>query len=339
MIIELILFIIGLALLVKGSDYFVKSAASIAKNLGVSGFIIGLTVVAIGTSIPELASAIFASIKQESGIIIGNVVGSNIANVGLIIGITATLYIIKGKKNMIKKDGLIMLIVVGLFLLAALNQNISRIEAGLLLVIYLLYLLFTFQTRVKLKGKFHLRAFINYILKFQYLQIIKNGFRKKKNQKKIIRKLLIKDSIILIISGFFIVLGAKYLVTEAIFFANFFNIPQTLIAISIMSIGTTLPELSVSLTAAKKGFGNIALGNILGSIIANIGLIIGISGLIHPLSLIKESVYYAIPFMIFMSLLLVIFIKTEWKLTKIEGLILLALYFLFISSLFFFTII
>jgi cation:H+ antiporter len=343
---EVLLFVLGLILLVKGSDFFVKSAASIAKKLGVSEFVIGLTLVALGTSIPELASSVIASLKQDSGIIIGNVVGSNIANIGLIIGLTASFMILKTKKEMLNRDGFIMLFAAFIFYLFAFNREITRIEAALFLLFYFGYILFLFEIKNKESDKYHFKAYIDYFFNFKYLIKIKSGvfsglknkkisLKKVKKLKNLFKAALARDFLILIISGTAIVIGAKYLVEESIFFANLLNIPSTLVGITLIAVGTSLPELSVSITAARKGYGNIVVGNIIGSNIANIFLIIGVSGLISPLSVIKQTIFYTAPFMVFMSILLLVFIRGNWRIKKIEGNIILVLYVLFIASLIF----
>ncbi|MBU0930186.1 MAG: sodium:calcium antiporter, partial [Nanoarchaeota archaeon] len=127
MIINILLLLIGLVLLVKGSGYFVSSASSIAKKLGISEFVIGLTLVAIGTSLPELVSSIFASIKHESGFVIGTITGANIANIGLVVGIAAIIHRIKTRKQMLIRDGYIMLFSFLLLFIFIFNNIISRI--------------------------------------------------------------------------------------------------------------------------------------------------------------------------------------------------------------------
>jgi cation:H+ antiporter len=343
---EALLLILGLIFLVQGADYFIKSAASIAKKFGISEFIIGLTLVALGTSIPELASSITASIKNATGIIIGNVVGSNIANIGLIIGVAATIAVIKTKKAMLNRDGYIMLFVTGLFYLFMVNGTISRIEAGIFLLLYIVYLIFLIEAKPEFE-EYNFGHFLRYFLRFQYLITIKSRIfssrdKKKKEitpaQKREMKELfkagLIKDFLIVIIAGSAVVLGAKYLIESAIFFANLFNIPENMIGLSVIAIGTSLPELAVSISAARKGYGNIAIGNIIGSNITNILLIIGVSGLILPITIIKSTLYYTAPFMIFMSILLLIFIRSYWTIRRIEGTIFLILYTIFMMLLF-----
>lgn len=340
------LFIVGLVLLVKGSDFFVKSASSIAKKLGVSEFVIGLTLVAVGTSIPELVSSVMASIKQQSGIVIGNVVGSNIANIGLIVGLVAVIAIIKTREEMLRRDGYIMLFAALLFYVFIFNKMISRIEAVIFLLMYMGYMVFLFKAKPKFKGKYHFREFIGHFLKLRYLIVIRGGISPHKREKRVTpstkrkvkelpKKGVIRDLLILIASGFAIVFGANYLIDGAIFYADFFNVPNTIIGVSLVAIGTSLPELSVSVSAARKGFGNIAIGNIIGSNIANIFLILGVSALIFPLSIIESTLVYTTPFMIFMTLLLLIFVKSQWELGRIEGIVLLILYIAFMSFLFY----
>ncbi len=346
---ETVFFIIGLVFLVAGAEYFIKAAASIAKKLGISGFIMGLTLVALGTSIPELASSVAAALKNASGIIIGNVIGSNIANIGLIVGIAAIITLIKTKKAMVWRDGLIMIFASGLFYIFMINGVLSRIEAGILLLLYVAYMAFLIEEQPEFED-YHFGHFLTYFFRFQYLVTIRSrifGSKKKDHRKKekitpeqkrkekeLFKAGLIKDFLVLAISGVGVVLGANYLIEAAIFFANLFNIPQNIVGLSLIALGTSLPELMVTITAARKGYGNIAVGNIIGSNIANIFLVIGVSGLILPLQIIKSTIYYVAPFMIFMSILLLTFIRSKWRIRKIEGIIFLILYVIFMILLF-----
>jgi len=327
------LFIFGLVLLVKGSDYFVNSAAAIAKKLGISEFIIGLTLVAVGTSIPELASSVIAAFKHHSGIIIGNVVGSNIANIGLIVGLSAVIAVIKTHEDMLKRDGYIMIFASLLFYVFILNGIISKLEAGIFVALYIIYTLFLFETREEKEDKYHFRQFIGYLFKFRYLKTIRKSFGSRK--KDIGSEGIAKDSIIILLGLAAVIVGANMLVDEAIFFANLLGISEIVIAISIIAVGTSLPELGVSLSAARKGYGDILVGNIIGSNIANILLIIGVSGFVNPISVSSSTLFISAPFMLFISILLLVFIRSAWKIRRYEGIIFLILYALFIGSLFF----
>ena len=158
MILEIFLFVLGLAILVKGSDYLVKAASAIAKRLGVSEFIIGLTVVAFGTSVPELANAITASLVKDSGLIMGNIIGANIANIGLIMGSVALAYTLKTKKTILHRDGYFMMFAVFLFYLFILDMKISRVDALISLFFYAIYILVLAEKRPDR----HIRDFIRY---------------------------------------------------------------------------------------------------------------------------------------------------------------------------------
>lgn len=340
------LFVLGLVLLVKGADFFVKAAATIAQKLGVSEFVIGLTLVAIGTSVPELASSVIAALKEQSGIVIGNVVGSNIANIGLILGIGALIARMKTEEEMLKRDGYIMLFAALIFYVFIINGAISRGEALIFLLLYLAYTMFLFEAKPKSNENYAFKEFIRYFIEFKYLVALGSrifpGINKKENSipgerriEELSRAGLIRDFIVLGISGFAIVFGANNLVNAAIFFAEFFAIPKTVIGISLVALGTSLPELGVTLSAARQGYGTMAVGNVLGSNIANIFLVIGVSALIFPLSIIKSTVFYITPFMIFMSILLLVFIKGGWEIKRMEGVVFLVLYSLFLITLFF----
>jgi cation:H+ antiporter len=341
-ILELGIFLLGLILLVSGSDFFVKGSAAIAKKLGISEFMIGLTLVAVGTSLPELASSIFASFKHESGLIIGNAVGSNIANIALIVGISATICAIKTDERMLIRDGYIMLFSTLLFGLMIVDGNVSWWNALILLILYLAYIVFLFETRNKTRDEYHFNAFIKYFCRFGYIKTIRRNLvpdfrpRGKKNPLRLqtIFSLNIhKDLLMVALCCAAVVVGARMLVDQAIFFAEYLNVPGTIIGASLVAFGTSVPELGVSIAAARKGYGAIAVGNIIGSNIANILLVIGVSGLIHELEVTSFTLVFTNPAMIVLSILLLVFIKSHWKIHRLEGIVFLALYAVFITIL------
>ncbi len=343
---NILIFVLGLIFLVEGANFFVKSAATIARKLGISEFLIGLTVVAVGTSLPELVSSITASVKGASGLVMGNIIGSNIANIGLIVGVAASIKLIKTKEEMLKRDGYIMLAASFLFFLFVLNGFVSRIEALILLLFYLAYLLFLFEERPKEKKKYHFAEFIEYFFKFKYVMTVKSKIllglnakkkisqKERKELRELFKKGLVLDFLEMIVSGAVLILGAKYLIEAAIFFAEILKVPETLIGITLISAGTSLPELIITIIAAKKGYGNIAIGGIIGSNIANLLLVGGTAGLILPLKVLRLTIFQTIPVMILMSLLLLTFIRSEWKIRRIEGLTFILLYVFFILALF-----
>ncbi|KKG14966.1 sodium:proton exchanger [Methanosarcina sp. 2.H.T.1A.6] len=381
-LINALIFIGGLLLLVKGADLFVMSSSWIAKRFGVSEFIIGLTLVSIGTSMPELASSLTASFEHASGIVMGDVLGSNIANIGLVVSTAALLSNVKTEELMLRRDGYIMLFSAFLFLLFVLDFRISRIEASIFLFLYVAYLLFLLEKVKKHEEDIYFKDFIHYFFKFEYIFDLKarieTGIRGRIDEKRI--KEAIKESyeeteretkteeviraenktctdikaeneteikneteieneteylfesslliefIKLVTSGFAIIIGAKYFIEQSIFFAQILEVPETLIGVSLVAIGTSLPELMVTVSAARSGYASIALGNVIGSNITNTLLILGCSGLVHPLTVTEISVYYITPFMLLISLLLLLFIRTGWRIKRFEGLILFLLY-------------
>jgi cation:H+ antiporter len=346
MLSRIVVLIFGLVFLVKGSDFFVKSAVGIATKLSVSEFVIGLTLVAAGTSIPELASSVAASLKQQSEIVIGNIVGSNIANIGLIIGLAATIAVIKTREEMLKRDGYIMLFAALVLYLFILNGLISRIEAVIFLLLYFAYIMFLFKEKPKYRGEYGFKEFITYFFKFEYVRAMINAvynYNKRRTKtisprepkSKEFRAGFAKDCIILILSGGAVIFGAHYLIAEAVFFAEHFHISKTFIGLSLVAVGTSLPELSVSVSAARNGFGDIAIANVIGSNIANIFLILGVSAFVFPVSIQRITLLFIAPFMIVMTILLLIFIKSQWELRRIEGVAFLILYTAFMT--FFFT--
>lgn len=338
MVINLILFLLGLFLLIRGSGIFVKSGASIAHKLRVPEFIIGLTLIALGTSLPELFSSIIASVHLQSGLIIGTIIGANIANLSLIVGLSSLINPIRIKENILKRDGYMLFFVILILVIVSLDKIITRTEGIILLVIFIAYNLFLIESIKKVKGNYNFKEFTKYFFRFGYLTSLKHGvflrFRENYPKKKIknFRKSILKNFIYLVLGGALIYLGAKFVVYNAVVFANYFNASVFIIGV-LVSIGTTLPEMSVSISSSKKKLGNIAVGNALGSCITNILLIIGISAIINPLTFISNTVYYALGFLFTLNIIALIFIRTGYKLRRIEGIILIFIYLLFLTLL------
>lgn len=332
---NLIILIASLALLIKSSDYFVKAASSIAKKLGVSEFIIGLTVVAVGTSLPELASSVTASFLRQDEIIIGNVVGSNIANIGLILGITAIIASIATRKDAVKMDGYLMVFAAILLAAFAFDRVISRIEALVFLVFYSGYVIYLFEKSQDLKQEYHFKEYLWYILKFKSVGGAKriffqfwNDYNKAGNNKEL--KPLLQDLAILAVTGIGVVAGAHFTIVKAALFAELLSIPKEIIGLILIAVGTSLPELSVSIAAARLGRGQIAIGNIVGSNIANILLILGVAALIRPVSFGLEVLYFVLPVLVFISLILLLMMKKYEKITRRQGIFLVLFYILFL---------
>jgi len=340
---HLLFLALGLIFLVKGSDYLVNSASTIAKKLGVSDFFIGLTLVAIGTSFPELASAIISSLKGVPELIIGNLFGANIANTGLILGICALIGTIKANEDMLDRDGYIMMFVAVITFLFAMNGIVTAIEGLVLVLIYFAYIRFLIQNRTELEKKLHFKEFLNYFFKFQYLLTIKSrtikAFEgekvvpktaKEKKETRMFKEGLTKDLIIAAAASVALIFGAKLLINEAIWLSDLMGVSKTFIGMTVLALGTTLPELTVSLNAIRKGYGSLVIGNVIGSTIANLALVLGIAAIINPVAVAATSITYLIPIMLLFAIALMVFLRYNWKITKIEGTLLLLAYIAFV---------
>ncbi|MBW2974454.1 calcium/sodium antiporter [Candidatus Woesearchaeota archaeon] len=307
-------FVISLLVLVKASDYFTLSAEKIGLFFGMAPFIVGVTIVSIGTSLPELISSIFAVVQKSSEIVIGNVIGSNITNIFLILGL-ATLI----SRKTIKIDfGLIHvdlpLLICSAFLLGLtiLDGKFTLMDALLCLASYLAYLLYTITAE-----KTH-----------EDIEIEKEMKKMKK-----IRKMGWKTPLILVFSSALIFLGAKYTVVSVIEISKILNVGKEIIALSAVALGTSLPELAVTCTAARKGKPEIAVGNILGSNIFNSLVVMGIPGLISNINIPRSIITFSLPLMV-IATLIYYFITEDKEITKWEGYMLLVFYIFFIAKLF-----
>lgn len=356
---QLLFFGALLAVLVKSSDYFVESVAKIAKYLGVSEFTIGLTVVAIGTSLPELTSSLMASLSNETELAVGNIVGSNIANMGLILSLSAAVVALKTNKKMLLRDCMVLLAVSFLFYLFCLDGVVSLPEGVVLLLLAPLYLAYLFEFRPQIRrGLYNVREYLTKSYKInqigdlhRYRELFDKGLKQKtydnfvgrafdlKNYDKIGKETarlkvgLARDTIILLISGLTLFVSARYIIPVAVEIATIFMMPQNIIGVTLLAVGTSLPELMVSISSIRRGFGNLLVGNILGSNIFNLTLVGGASAITMPLSIEASTLFLTLPFMVLMTILTLVFIRTGWRIKRVEGVGLFVLYLAFLYKL------
>lgn len=256
MTLTVILFFLGLAMVVFGSDFLVDGASSVARKFKISEFVIGIIIVGFGTSCPELVVSVTGAIEGSSDIAIGNVIGSNIMNILLILGLTAALSPIAISDNNKKKDIPILLIFTLFFCLTCLDGQINRVDALMYLLLFVFYISYNFRSG-------------------------KKDFTPEEESKEYSLVL----SILLIIVGLAgLVIGGKLFVDNAVMIAQSIGASEKFIAITVLALGTSLPELVTCVVAAVKKKGQLALGNIVGSNVFNILLILGCSGLINPLN-------------------------------------------------------
>ena len=244
--------------MVYGSDILVDGASSVARKIGISEFVIGIIIVGFGTSCPELVVSVTGAIDGNSAVSLGNVTGSNIFNILMILGLTAIFSPIAITKDNKTKDIPILLCVTIFFCLIALKGTINRLDAVLFLAIFAIYLLYNFKA-----GKAEAAAIEEEVVEKNYGTFL---------------------SILMIVGGLAgLIFGGKLFVNNAVTLAHALGASDKFIAVTILAVGTSLPELMTCVVAAAKKKGQLALGNIVGSNVFNILLILGISGLIHPL--------------------------------------------------------
>lgn len=296
----LIFFIISIPIIIKSSDIFTEGASKLAKTLGVSDFVIGITVVALGTSLPELASDIYASYIDHGQIAIGDIIGSNITNIGLILGLTCIIKPLAIKHTEIYSGRIHLIILTLASSLLLFTGGIGRIGGAALIILYIFYLRHSIITSREMGVE----------------SLEKNGY--------------IKNILEVIIGLTGILIGARILVDSIIGLSMAYDVPEYLIALLLMSIGTSLPELFVSVSAARKGYMTMALGNIIGSNVANILWVLGAAAVIRPIIIAPELILTQILFMLLLSVLLIVFKSSGYMIDRREGAIFLGIYVIFV---------
>ena len=303
---NIFLLILGFVILIKGADLFVDGASSIALNFKVPKMLVGLTIVAFGTSAPEFAVSIKSIISGKGDMVLGNVIGSNILNILLIIGIAALFHSLNVKNNTVKKELPMVLLITTLFSVLLLDNFFDKVAVNSLTrsegIVILLFFL----------------VFIYYLI-----SMAKNKLEDEEESK----PMSMTKSIVFTLIGFIgIVLGSNFVVDSASFIAHFLGVSEKMISLTIIALGTSLPELVTSVTATKKGQYDIAIGNVVGSNIFNIGMVIGIPVSIFG-GIAKVSFNYIdLIVMIASAFFLFIFASNDRKITKIEGIMFLVLF-------------
>lgn len=269
MVIQILLLVLGFALLVKGADWFVDGAAGIATKFGIPQLVIGLTIVAMGTSAPEAAVSITAAFAGNAEITIGNIVGSNVLNILIILGITALVYPVAVQKSSLIFDIPVVLLATAILFVLGYDGNISRLDGIIMLVVFVAYLFFLFWDAKRPK-------------KLESAEVKKEEAENEETKNEGKNLSLLKALIFTVIGLVLIVAGSNFVVKSATFIATALGLSQRFIGLTIVALGTSLPELFTSVTAAMKKNSDIAVGNIVGSNIFNILFIVGLSGLIIP---------------------------------------------------------
>lgn len=319
MIVWILLIILGFVLLIKGADFLVDGASNVAKKFHIPEIIIGLTIVSIGTSMPELFVSITSATRGSSDMAIGNVVGSNIANLLLILGLSSVLMPIKFKKETrLIEMPLCLGITIVFAIVCNIGQSVSRMDSSFLLILFALFIFYTI------------------IMAKQGEDFDKDDAEPAEDNNKIkTSNSIIRDIIFLVLGIVLLKVGGDLTVENSVKVAQSFNLSEKIISVTILAIGTSLPELVTSVSAAIKGKSDIAIGNILGSNIFNMLLIIGVSSMISPITY-NTSYNVDMVFLIVGMLLLALFpvIPPKNKMTRWNGIIYLYMYIAYMVSLF-----
>jgi cation:H+ antiporter len=301
----IVIFIFSLFVLVKGADYLLFAAEKIGLASGMSKFTIGITIIAIGTSIPELLSSLVATFQGLNEYAVATAVGSNVANVFLIIGVAAIL----AKRLFVKKEQVnldlpILSIATALFLIMVLDGKIEFFESVILLLAYVIYIVFSIFYKSERK------------------EILKHK-----------PKIRLLDILILILGSVGLFVGSKYLIESVVEISSILNIAPTLIAITVVSVGTSMPELVVSVKAALRRQSEIALGNIVGSNIFRLLFMVGVSGIFTTLKIDVQTYTIGLLFLVISTLIFVISSFSR-RITMQEGALYVVMYAVFIAKLF-----
>lgn len=310
-IINIVLLVLGFVILIKGADLFVDGASGVATNFKVSKMLIGLTIVAFGTSAPEFAVSVKSLLSGSGDIVLGNVIGSNILNILLILGCSALVHSLTVKNNTVKKELPITMLFSTLFAVLlsdhifdkGITNTFTRGDGIVLLLFFL--------------------VFIYYLI-----SIARNKVTKEDEEKSIP---LLKALLFTLVGLIGIVLGSNFVVDSATYLAGEIGISERIIALTVIALGTSLPELVTSITATKKGEYDIAIGNVVGSNIFNIGMVIGLPvSIFGGIGVITFS-YIDLLVMIVSAVLLFMFSFNDYKISKKEGILFLILFIAYYS--------
>ena len=287
---EYILLIIGFVLLIKGADFFVDGASSVAAKLKVPSLIIGLTVVSMGTSMPEAAVSISASLSGDNAISLGNVIGSNIFNLLTVVGVSSIILPIMTDRDILRRDMPINIGITAILCIMLFDGNLSRLDAVLLLLMFAAYMFILIRSALKNRTEAEETKVLSWA-----------------------------KSILFIVLGLAAIIGGGQLVVNsAKTIAAALGMSETLIGLTVVAIGTSLPELVTSIVAARKGDSGIAMGNVVGSNIFNILFILGMAGVIKPMTA-DAAFFIDTGILIAVSLVMLFFAFTKRKTDRVEG--------------------
>ncbi len=359
MLLQSVLFITGMCGVYFGAEWLVKGSSKLSREFGIKPIIIGLTVVAFGTSSPELVVSLIASIKEGSDeIAIGNIIGSNIANIGLVLGISAMVFPLKVDRIIIKSELPFMIAISAVLYLMAIDKKIGFFDGLFLFTGIILYT--GYRIYSSMNSKTMARNLCNTnkesSVPHEYSSLSessstqpscqpadldavvskeKTGIIRTADKQSSIRRKNLLSNIFYIVTGLIcLLIGAHLLVKAAIFIAGKFGISQMVIGLTVVAVGTTIPEMATSVVCAFRKEVDICVGNVIGSNIFNILMVIGSVALIKPLNVAKKTIFFEFPVMLLFAIALIPMIMGNLKINRIEGFLLTLGYFIFVILLF-----
>lgn len=316
MTLQIILLFVGLAGLYYGAEWLVTGSARFANALHIKPVVIGLTIVAFGTSTPELVTSVIAGIKHFNDIAVGNIVGSNIANIALILGLSAIVRPLKIDMNLLTRDMPVMIGCSCFIYFISCDGVLSRWEGVALFSGIVAYTFYVYRAAIT-----DSKAVEKECLEFEELiGVTHNGIK--------------KDVVLIIIGLGTLVVGAHLLVHAAVYIAKVMGISELVIGLTVIAVGTSLPELATSMVASIRKQADISVGNIVGSNIFNILAVLGVAAMIQPIMVNPVSLRLDMPVMLFFSIFLVPLITWKFVLTRLQGLFLLSGYGVYLYWLF-----
>ena len=313
MLLSVFLIIIGFIFLIASADLLVDGSSGIAKKFHIPEIIIGLTIVSIGTSMPELFVSITSALEGHSDMSLGNIIGSNLSNLLLILGLSAIIkHVVFQKETRLYEIPMCLLFTITFMIFCNTNDGISRIEGIVLLLLFCVFLGYTIFMGIK-ESKTNLE---------------KDDAKEEKNNS------IVKNIILVILGVIGLKVGGDLTVDNAVNVANYFNISEKIISLTILAVGTSLPELVTSVTAAIKGNSDIAIGNIIGSNIFNILLILGVASIIKPITY-NVTYNFDISILIVATVILELFpfIPPKDKMSRANGIIYFLMYIAYLAIL------
>lgn len=323
----------GLALLVVGGELLVRGAVAVAERLGMSPLLIGLTLVGFGTSTPELVTSVQAALAGSPGIAVGNIVGSNIANILLILGLSALITPVAVQSNALRRDGVFVVVTALLLALVSYAFTLDRIAGVLFLGLLATYLVYAYR-----QERTHVADVDGHTSAYEkaeaYDELHTGPIRHQREVKSWAERMGPLLPLAIALAGLaIVVVGGKLLVDGAIGIARSYGMSEAVIGLTIVAVGTSMPEFVTSVVAALRRHGDVALGNIMGSNIYNVLGIGGVTALISPTDVPAQIVTFDNPVMIAASLALFMFAWSGYRISRLEGAVLLAAYALYLYSL------